>query len=342
MRAVQLREFGPPEVLHQVELPDPVPGPDEVVVRVDACSVCYHDLLDRSGKLPGVTLPLVPGHEIAGRVAQTGANVTDLAEGEPVVIYHRISCGHCRSCLAGRPDLCRDGSLVGSDRDGGYAEYVTVPRRVLLRVPDGVPPEKAALAVCPIATSIRAVVGVANVSFGDLVLVTGASGGLGLHQMQLAKLRGANVIAVTSSPDKADTLRRYGADEVVVSPDLKFGAEVWRLSGKRGVNVVLENVVNATFAESIRAMAPAGRMVVLGNLDMRPVEVNPGLLIARRLTISGSGNPLYSEVEQALGLIASGRIEPVVGARFIFPEAAKAHAAVEARKVTGRALLAGW
>ena len=151
---------------------------------------------------------------------KVGPGVAESRLGERVVVYQRLYCGECRYCLAGRHDLCRNSRVLGESGGGGYAEFTCVPVRNLIRVPDAVDLGSAALAVCPIGTSVRAVVGVAQVKPGDVVLVTGAGGGLGLHQIQIAKAFNARVIAVTSSERKAAAVRGVGADEIVIAPDL--------------------------------------------------------------------------------------------------------------------------
>ena len=128
------------------------------------------------------------------------------------------------------------------------------------------------------------------------MLITGAGGGLGLHQIQVAKSVQARVIAVTSSDDKVGLIRQAGADEIVISPDLKFSGEVWRLTGKQGADVILENVVTGTFGESLRSAAQHATVVVLGNIGARPVEIDPGLVIVRRIRIAGSGNATFNDV----------------------------------------------
>jgi len=183
---------------------------------------------------------------------------------------------------------------------------------------------------------------VARIGPGDSVLITGAGGGLGLHQIQVAKSVSARVIAVTSSADKAAIVRQAGADEVVVSPDLKFSREVWRLTDKQGVDVVLENVVTETFGESLRSAAQRAMVVVLGNIGTRPVEVDPGLLIARRIRIAGSGNATYEDVHRALHLLATGAVKPFIGKVLPFPQASEGHALMEQRAVAGRVVLSGW
>src|SRR3954453_22549324 len=161
MQAVIFREFGGPEQLVVADVPRPVPGSSDVLVRVEAAGICYHDLLDRAGKLPDARPGRILGHEIAGA-----------APGQRVVLFQRIYCGRCRYCLSGRHDLCRDSGVLGSHVDGGYAEYVRAPAVNAITLPDGVDWVAGALGVCPIGTSVRATLGVADLSAGQTALVT--------------------------------------------------------------------------------------------------------------------------------------------------------------------------
>jgi D-arabinose 1-dehydrogenase-like Zn-dependent alcohol dehydrogenase len=342
MKAVTFRDFGGPEMLQLTEVERPEPGPDEVLVKIHAAGICYHDVLSRAGKIPRDRPGQILGHEIAGEIAAVGANVAPEKLGERVVIYQRLSCGTCRYCLNGRHDLCRNSRVLGESGGGGYAEFTCVPARNTIRVPDGLDMKAAALAVCPIGTSVRAALGVAQVGPGDTVLITGAGGGLGLHQIQIAKSVAAHVIAVTSSEDKADIVRQAGADEVVISPDLKFSKDVWRLTQKQGVDVVLENVVTGTFGESLRSTAQNAIVVVLGNIGTRPVEFDPGLMIVRRIRVAGSGNATYADVRRALHLLATQAVKPYIGQVLRFPDVAKGHALMEEKAVVGRVVLNGW
>src|SRR5579885_2672806 len=342
MKAIVVEQFGGPEQLKLVERPRPTPGPGEALVQVAACGVCYHDVLDRSGRLPGVRLPLVLGHELSGTVAAVGAGVHTVRPGDRVVVYQRATCGACRYCLDGRHDLCRQGGLLGSHVDGGYAEYLVVRAHNLVPLPPGMAFADAALSVCPIATSLHAVRAVADVGLGDVVLVTGAGGGLGLHQIALSRLCGAEVIAVTTSESKIAALRDAGAAEVILAPDLRFSAQVWGLTAKQGVSVVLDNVVTGTFGESLRSLGLDGRLVILGNIQVASVELNPGLAITRRLRILGSGNCTLREVREVVNLVGEGKVRPAIGAVLPFADAAEAHRRVERRGIVGRAVLAGW
>jgi acryloyl-coenzyme A reductase len=342
MKAVIVRDFGGPEVLELAEVDRPEPGIEDVLVRIHAAGICYHDVLSRGGKIPGGRPGRILGHEIAGEIVAVGAGVPAARVGERVVLYQRLFCGACRYCLAGRQDLCRNSRVLGEHGGGGYAEFACVPARNAIAIPDGLDMTAAALAVCPVGTSVRAALEVGGLAPGQVVLITGAGGGLGLHQIQVAKCVRARVIAVTSSRDKAEIVRDAGADEVIVAPDLKFSAEVWRLTSKQGADVVLENVVTGTFGESLRSCAQQATVVVLGNIGAQRVELDPGLVIMRRIRIAGSGNATFKDVQVALHLLAPGAVRPFIGRVLPFPQAAEGHALMERRAVTGRVVLAGW
>jgi len=342
MKAVIFPEFGGPEVLRMAEAPRPEPSPDDVLIKVHAAGVCYHDLLSRAGKIPRDKPGQILGHEIAGEIVEAGSRVPSERIGQRVVVYVRLSCGQCRYCLDGRPDLCRRSSVVGEHGGGGYAQFTCTPARNAIEIPEGLDFATAALACCPVGTSVRAALGVANLGPGDVCLITGAGGGLGLHQIQVARSVGARVIAVTSSAQKLKAIEEAGADEIITSPDLKFSAEVWRLTRKEGVDVVLENVVSSTFGESLRACAQNAIVVVMGNVEPQPISIDPGFLIARRLRISGSGNATHKDLRRALHLLATGRVKPFIDRVLPFARAAEGHAAMERRDTIGRVVLSGW
>ena len=341
MRAVSFSAFGGPEVLHVVEVEQPQPGPHDVLVRVHAAGICHHDLLSRAGKIPGRPGRIL-GHEIAAEIVTAGASIPADRIGEKVAVYHRLFCGSCRDCLRGRHDLCRNSRTIGESGGGGYAEFICVPARNAIRLPEGIDMAAAALAVCPIGTSVRALIGVAAAQPGDIVLITGAGGGLGLHQIAVAKSIAARVIAVTSSPHKAAIVRQAGADDVIVSPDLKFGAEMWSLTQKQGADVVLENVVTGTFGESLRSAAPNAMVVVVGNVGAQPVELDPGLAIMRRIRIAGSGIATFADVRTALHLLKRKAVAPFIDRILPFAQAQQGHALMEKRAVSGRVVLQGW
>lgn len=341
LRAIILDAFGGPEKLVVREVPAPTPGPADVLVRVQAAGVCHHDVLHRAGKLPGAKAGVVLGHEIAGEVMAVGEAVHARRAGDRVIVYQRRFCGMCRSCLIGRQDMCRVLSAPAIDTEGGYAELIAVPAAMTIPFESEIDWPAAALACCPIATSLRAVRSVGQLQPGDTVAITGASGGLGVHQIQIVRAMGGIPIAITTSPDKRAFLRELGAAEVVVSPDLQFAAEVWRLTEKRGVDLVIDNL-GQTLPQSVRCVTTGGSVVVLGNLDQSAAPIQPGLLIARRVKIYGSGMAPIDEVRQALAMIAAKLIKPVISAIQPFQLASEAHRLLESRQTNGRVVLQGW
>ena len=341
MKAVVIEAFGPPENLKVRDFPTPEPGSRDILVKVEVAGVCHHDVLHRAGKLSGAKAGVVPGHETAGQVIAVGHEVTTHAPGDRVVIYQRRFCGECRNCLRGRQDMCRALGAPAVDTEGGYAEFVCVPANMGIKVPDRVDWIAAALSCCPIGTSLRALKTVAGINPGDTVLITGASGGLGVHQIQIARALGGYPIAVTTSPSKVELLKSLGAEEVVVAKDLAYSADIWRLTDKRGVDIAVDNL-GPTLPETLRCMTQGGIAVVLGNVSGDVVPVSPGLLIGRRLRVSGSGMATLEDVRQSLAMLQAGMIKAVITASVKFSEAAKAHAMIEARAVEGRVVMQGW
>jgi acryloyl-coenzyme A reductase len=341
MKAVVIAAFGPPENLKVRDIPTPKPGSRDILVRVEAAGVCHHDVLHRAGRLPGAKAGVVPGHETAGQVVAVGGEVITHAPGNRVVIYQRRFCGQCRNCLRGRQDMCRALGAPAVDTEGGYAEFVCVPANMGIPIPDRVDWTAAALSCCPIGTSLRALKTIAGINPGDTVLITGASGGLGAHQIQIARALGGRPIAITTSPSKVDNLKSLGAEDVVVAKDLSYSADVWRLTDKRGVDIAIDNV-GQTLPETLRCMAQGGIIVVLGNVGGEAVPVLPGLLIGRRLRISGSGMATLEDVRQSLAMLQAGMVKAVITASVKFSEAAKAHLMIEARSVEGRVVMQGW
>ncbi|MFM8557624.1 MAG: alcohol dehydrogenase catalytic domain-containing protein [Betaproteobacteria bacterium] len=341
MKAIILEAFGGPDNLIARDVAQPRPGPSDVVVRVQAAGVCHHDVLHRAGKLPGAKTGVVLGHEIAGEIVDKGSVVDSRAIGDRVVVYQRRFCGVCRSCLIGRQDMCKAFSAPAIDTEGGYAELIAVPASMTIPFQSGIDWPAAALACCPIATSLRAIRSVGQMQPGDTVAITGASGGLGVHQIQIVRALGGYPIAITSSPDKAAFLRSLGAAEVVVSPDLTFASDVWNLTGKRGVDLVIDNL-GQTLAQSVRCVTTGGAVVVLGNLDQSAATIQPGLLIARRIRVQGSGMAPIDEVRHALAMIAGGLIKPVISAVLPFDRVSDAHRLLDNRQTNGRVVMQGW
>jgi len=340
MQAIVLRAFGSADNLRPETVPDPAPGPGEVLLRVRACGVCHHDVINRRGNLPRTAVPAILGHEAAGEVVAVGAGVTGWAAGDRAATLQRLSCGRCAHCRAERTSLCRhDTRFFGEEIPGGYAAYMAAPVAGLGRVPARISWPVAAVTCCTTGTAVHCLRTRGRLAPGETVLITGASGGVGMQAVQLARLDGARVIAVTSGAGKQEALREAGADEVIVSPDLDFAGEVRRRCGGQGPDLALEIVGSVTFAQTLKSLAPGGRLVTVGNLETASVALNPGLVIVKELEILGAYATTQAELEESFRLVAGGALRPRVADVLPLHQAGRAHDRLERRQVAGRLVL---
>jgi acryloyl-coenzyme A reductase len=340
MKAVVLNEFGGPEVLQIEDRPRPRAGTGEVLVQIKCCGVCHLDLILRSGMRSRVKPPRVLGHELAAVVAEVGAGVEDFAVGDRVASFNFQACGTCDDCMRGRPSLCRQThGDIGQTRDGGYAEYAVLLSTNLVKLPMGMPFEHACFGACVYGPPYKAIRHVGRIRVGQSVVITGASGGLGVAAIQIVRALGARSIAITSNQSKVAKLKELGADDVVVSGDGNFGDEVRALTGGRGVDLVVELIGSPTFRGSLRSLAPGGRIAVIGELHGTPVEINLGLLIIKEFEFHGVQSANGDELREILEFMHSHKLEPVIFKSLPLDQAAEAHRELADRKVIGRMLL---
>jgi acryloyl-coenzyme A reductase len=340
MRAIVMRQNGGADQLQLEIVPTPEPRPGWVRVKVHAEGVCYRDVIERRGGFAFMKRPVVPGHEFAGVIDACGDDVVAFAPGDRVVNLHRAACGSCPACLAGHETRCRRAlEVFGLSVDGGYAEYVVAPVGALVRLPEAIPFEQACFLNCTAGVALHALRGAARLQAGERVLVTGASGGVGIHALQVAKILGAHVIAATTSADKAELLGAYGADEVIVGDPAQLHHAVKRASGGTGVEVALDCVGTPTLNAALRSLAPGGRLVVVGNVTTERWEINPGFLILAALEVHGSAGCNRAELEQVLQWVAQGRLRPVLQEVLPLAEAASAQQRLEDKRVGGRLVL---
>jgi acryloyl-coenzyme A reductase len=340
MKAVVLNEFGGPEVLRLQDVPRPAPGPGEVLVQIKCCGVCHLDLILRKGMRSRVKPPRILGHELAGVVTEIGDGVQGFARGDRVASFNFQACGHCADCLRGRPSLCRQThGDIGQTRDGGYAEYSALLVSNLVKVPDGMPFEHACLAACVYSPPYKSIRHVGQIQSGQSVVITGASGGLGVAAIQIVKALGARSIAITSSGSKLAKLKAIGADDVVVSADGNFGDEVRNLTGGRGVDLVVELIGSPTFRGGLRSLAPGGRIAVVGELHGTSVEINLGLLIIKEFELRGVQSANRDELREVLEFMNRHKLQPVIWKSLPLEHAEEAHRELANREVVGRMLL---
>jgi D-arabinose 1-dehydrogenase-like Zn-dependent alcohol dehydrogenase len=343
MKAIVVRQPGGLDAMRLETIPDPVAGPKDVIIKVEACGVCFHDVLTRNGTLKaGVKMPCVLGHEISGVVVAVGRDVKRFKEGQRVATAQRYHiCGACRFCRSSRETLCAERKFLGDyGMVGGYAEYVAVEDDNVAVVPDGAPLAEASIAACAIGTALNGIRDVGRVQMGESVLVTGAGGGVGLHAVQLARLAGAFVIAQTTSPGKADLIREMGAHQVVVHKRGEdFSPEVKRLTDGRGVDVLIDNVGTVLFEPMRRSLGTAGRWVLIGQLTGDFVPFNPAQLFLKNQSMLAVTSVTRNQLEDVLAIIGRGEVKPVVTKSLPLEQAAEAHTLVESGRGTGRILL---
>lgn len=340
MRAVVLERAGGPEVLEYRDVVDPVPGPEDVLVRVHACGVCGRDLIDRRGGFPALKLPAILGHEFAGEVVARGERADQFAIGERVANLHRPFCGSCRACVAGELTDCdRAWQSFGQTVDGAYADFVVANQRALVRVPDDIDLVAACSVGCTAGVALRALRSVAHLELGETVLITGASGGVGMQAIQIARRMGARVVALTSSlEEKRQALLDAGADMIVEVGDGNFHRRV-REHVSSGVDVALELTGSPTFPSALRSLRAGGRMVVVGNIQTEKVSFNPGALILFSHHISGSHGYTPEDLAHCFELMRRGDLKPSIDRTLPLEQAAEAHRLMAARRAIGRLIL---
>lgn len=343
MRAWRISEHGDPTVLKLEELPDPIPGPGEAVIRVAAVGMNHLDLWVRRG-VPGhrYPLPITPGCDGAGTVTALGPGTHELAVGDAVVVAPGIGCGRCIECQSGRDSLCRHYGILGETRDGTCAELLSLPATHLLPRPENLTVEEAACVPLTLLTAWHMLVARAQVRAGETVLVHSAGSGVGVMAIQIGRLLGARVIATAGSPEKATRARELGAAETILYRETDFLEEVRRLTGKRGVDVVIEHVGADTWEGSVRALAKGGRLVTCGSTSGPLVSLDLRLLFFKSLSLLGSTMGGRGELTEAMRFIATGAIRPVLDRVFPMEELPAAHAYLESRTAFGKVVLRGF
>ena len=341
MRAIRFHQHGGPEVLKDEDAPDPSLGAADVLVRVKACALNHLDLWVRRG-LPGVPIPLphIPGSDVAGEVAQIGAEVTTVKVGQKVVLAPGVTCGKCPACISGNDNRCRQFTNLGYMIDGGCAEYVRCPEVNCLPYPENLSFEQAAAIPVVFQSAWHMLVARAELQPGEDVLILGAGSGVGSAAIQVAKFFGARVITTAGTDAKLEKARELGADYVINHRTQKIREEVRRITNKRGVDVVFEHLGTATWDDSVASLALAGRLVTCGATTGYDAKIDLRFLFSRQLSLLGSYMGAKSELHTVMNLVAAGRFKPVVDRLFPLADAAAAHAYLEAGSQFGKVVLA--
>jgi alcohol dehydrogenase len=336
MKAVVLREHGAAGLRYEADFPDPTPAAGDVVVRVRAASLNYHDIFTRRG-MPGIKIPMpaIMGLDVAGEIAALGPGVSGWKVGDRVL---------------GDPINRVEGGLVGETVHGGLAEYCRLRAHQLVAIPDGVGFAQAAALPCAYGTARRMMLTNGRVTAGEKVLILGASGGVGVCCVQLAKLAGATVIAATGSAEKAARLRALGADETIDYTQEDFVQAIYARHGKparrgagsgrgRGVDVVVNYTGGDTWTRSLRVLRVGGRLLTCGATAGYDPPEDIRFIWTFELQILGSNGWARDDITSLLDMVQAGRLEAVVDATYPLEEASQALARLEGRQVFGKLVI---
>jgi NADPH:quinone reductase-like Zn-dependent oxidoreductase len=340
MRAARIHQHGGPEALVLESAPDPRIKADQVLVRVRACALNHLDLWVRQG-LPGMEIPMprILGSDIAGEVVEAGDLCWRVKPGQRVLLSPGLSCRQCEKCLAGLDNECPRYGLFGVVVDGGNAELVAAPEYALIPIPDAMTFEEAAAVPLVFLTAWHMLFTRAKLQAGEDVLVLAASSGVGSAAIQLAKLFHCRVIATASGEAKLDLARRLGADHVVDHYQQDIAAEVKRITGRRGVNVALEHVGQATWQKSVQSLALSGRVVTCGATTGFDVSLNLRFLFARQQSLLGSFMGTLGELHQVLKFVFRGQLKPVIDKVYPLDDIRAAHQRLENKEQFGKVLV---
>lgn len=335
MKVARIHQFGGPEVLTYEDVPDPHPRKDQVLVRVKACSLNHLDVWVRKG-LPGVKLPHILGSDIAGEVAEVGEYVSGFKAGQRVLVAPMYFCGQCVKCVAGVQNQCREFTVLGNAVDGGNCEFIAVPSASVIPIPDSLDFNQAASVPLVFVTAWHMLVGLAGVRPGQTVLVLGASSGVGIAAIQIAKLFHCRVITTAGDEAKLEKARALGADHGINHYKQKISEEVLKITNKEGVDIVVEHVGLATWDESVKSLKTGGVLVTCGATTGPNVAIDLRHLFARQLRLLGSYMGTMGELHEVLKHVFAGRLKPVLDRTFPLSELSAAHEYLEKSQMFGK------
>ena len=341
MKAAIFYRRGGPEQIQYTDVPDPTPGPSDVVVRVRACGMNHLDIYAREGshgmKAP---LPHIGGLEVVGEIAALGAQAAGWSVGDRVMLLPFTRDGTCDFCMAGRDNLCSSRQIIGVNLDGGFAEYVAVPDSSLVRMPDSLTFESAAAIPAAFGTAWHMLVTRAGIKPGEWVLVLAAGSGIGSAAIQVAKRLGCTVIATAGSPDKLQKALDLGADHAIDhTANPRFDRDVMRITDNRGVEVVFEHIGPATWKHSISSLRQGGRLVTCGGSSGRMGETDIWSLFWKEFSILGSMGATVADLAAVVDLLADGSLTPVIDRTFPLAETRQAQEHLEARRAFGKVII---
>ncbi len=326
MKAALFSRHGGPEVLQYSNFPTPEPKPGEVLIRLKAAALNRLDEWVRVG-WPGIKLdyPHIPGADGAGVVEAVGAGVTRFVAGDRAVIDGTLSDGVCEFCQRGEDNVCVKGGVLGENARGTYAEYIALPERNLLRLPDGVSFEMAAAASLVFLTAWHSLITRGGLKADETVLIVGAGGGVNTAAIQIAKHIGCAVFVVGSGEGKLARAKELGADVLIDRSNEDWGKKIFQLTEKRGVDAVVDNVGGATMMTSLRAARRGGRVLTVGNTSGPKFEFDNRYMFGKHISLIGSTMGNRADFETVMALVFAGKLHAPIDSTFPLSEARAAH-----------------
>ena len=337
MKAVRIHQFGSAEGLILEDVPEPIPDPGQALIRVRACALNHLDLWVRNG-VPAYRTPLphILGSDIAGEMAQ---DCGEFKAGDPVILHPVLSCWRCETCISGHDNICRNFGILGAHTAGGYAQYLTVDARNLVRKPEHLSWTEAASVPLVFLTAHHMLLERAKLQAGETVAVLAAGSGVGIAAIQIAKLAGATVIAIAGTDQKLERARDLGADFGVNYTQPDWGKQVRSFAKGVGPDVVVEHVGEATFPDSVRMLKPGGRLVTCGATTGTDSGFDIRVLFSKELNVLGSMLGCLRESHRVAELFSAGKLRPVVDTVFPLEQARAAHEKLEQRSAFGKVVL---
>jgi NADPH:quinone reductase-like Zn-dependent oxidoreductase len=349
MKAWRIERHGGLEVLERKDVPDPLPGPMQVLVRVEAVGLNHLDVWVRKG-VEGhhFPLPLTPGCDIAGTIqgfgpgAEAVLSSSKLKLGSPILVNPGTSCGHCEACLGGFDPLCRTYGILGETQDGGCADLVAVSVANIIPRPEGLSATDGAALAIPYLTAWSMLTRKAQVRAGELVLIQAGGSGVSVAAIQMAKLLGAIVITTVGSDEKISKAQALGADYVIPYRKISFREEVKKITsslGKKGCEVVLDHVGADTFQDSLKCLSWGGRFVTCGATSGAKVDIDLKAVFFKNLSILGSTMGSKSDLIRIVELVSLNKLKAVVDQIYPMHELPQAMERLEKRQAFGKIIL---
>jgi len=339
MKAVRIHEHGGPEVLKYEAVPEPAIKANEILLRVRACALNHLDLWVRKGVPIKYPMPHILGSDIAGEVVAVGDLCERIKPGQRVLLSPGTSCRQCDQCVLGQDNKCRRYTLFGAGRDGGNRELMPAPEYAAIPIPDHLSFEEAAAAPLVFLTAWYMLIGRAGLEAGEDVLVLAASSGVGMAAVQIAKMFHCRVIATAGGEAKMARAKELGADYVVDHYAQDIAAEVKKITGKRGVDVVFEHVGASTWPKSVQSLAASGRVVTCGATTGGEVELNLTFLFAKQQSLLGSFMGTMGDLHKVLKFVFNGTLKPVIDRVFPMSEIVAAHQRLENKEQFGKVVV---